>query len=241
MYQTFFKISLLSFIVRYCSLCHENITWLPKNAACPKCGYRPISYNIEKPYDCKMTADKILQKFTNKKKKDCDLVEPSSDISVMTCQQAPQCRCTCKYDQICAHCRVKKLCEDIFRPVKAEQDCGKCETKSSGLFNICKTSSSDCRPYLAKVLQELNDLCNINVTTQNKIVDSTESKKFETDVEDKSSYILHVNEVRDKNQKKNLEKNSAGHPEANKTNLNTDRKNVLLKKFKRNEGCKGKM
>lgn len=43
-------------------------------------------------------------------------------------------------------------------PRKETEECGKCESKSSGLFNVCKTSSKDCRPHLTRVFSELKDL-----------------------------------------------------------------------------------
>ncbi|CAD6992206.1 unnamed protein product [Ceratitis capitata] len=152
---------------RLCPVCKENISWLPKLACCPKCGYKPVPYVEEKPYNEKMTADQILQEYldkqssgTDQKLSDC-CRHDGGEIPATT--EKKECRCTCKNGKICAHCRIRKLCEDIFQPPRPpeepEQDCGKCE--SDEMFNVCKTSSKDCRPYLARVFSELRDLYDI--------------------------------------------------------------------------------
>ncbi|XP_017008876.2 uncharacterized protein Ppi1 [Drosophila takahashii] len=45
---------------RACVLCGEDVSWLPKVAACPGCGYKPIPEFKERPYDEAATAQSIL-------------------------------------------------------------------------------------------------------------------------------------------------------------------------------------
>ncbi|XP_068152394.1 uncharacterized protein Ppi1 [Drosophila tropicalis] len=45
---------------RFCHVCKEDVSWLPKIAACPHCGYKPVPLFIEKPYDENATADDLL-------------------------------------------------------------------------------------------------------------------------------------------------------------------------------------
>ncbi|KAH8383434.1 hypothetical protein KR009_008595, partial [Drosophila setifemur] len=46
--------------VRSCQLCGEDVSWLPKVAACPYCGYKMLPNFKEKPYDERTTAQQIL-------------------------------------------------------------------------------------------------------------------------------------------------------------------------------------
>ncbi|KNC28215.1 hypothetical protein FF38_14136 [Lucilia cuprina] len=211
---------------RYCPLCHENVTWLPKFAACPKCGFKPIPYNIEEPYDDKLTADQILQEFTNNKTTDPTIDKPSEASLI---GGAEKCRCTCKDGKICAHCRIKKLCEDIFKtPGNAEDDCGKCVSKSSGLYNICKTSSPDCRPYLTKVFQELKDLYHITKTKNENIIDDhKENVKRSVDKIQEAKHIKKIDEP-------------SSRSKTNEANLEAERKKFMVKNFQQHESCKGK-
>ncbi|EDV53110.1 uncharacterized protein LOC6554223 [Drosophila erecta] len=45
---------------RSCVLCGEDVSWLPKVAACPCCGYKPVPEFKERPYDEQATAQQIL-------------------------------------------------------------------------------------------------------------------------------------------------------------------------------------
>ncbi|XP_041675291.1 uncharacterized protein LOC108111451 [Drosophila eugracilis] len=45
---------------RSCVLCGEDVSWLPKVAACPSCGYKPVPEFKERPYDEEATAQQIL-------------------------------------------------------------------------------------------------------------------------------------------------------------------------------------
>ncbi|XP_036322652.1 uncharacterized protein LOC118736743 [Rhagoletis pomonella] len=149
---------------RHCPVCKTNISWLPKLACCPKCGYKPVPYVEEKPYNEKLTADQILQEYLDKQSSGTD--QKISDCCRAENEEIPsstdkkECRCTCKNGKVCAHCRIRKLCEDIFQPPRPpeepKKDCGKCESEE--MFNVCRTSSKDCRPYLARVFSELRDL-----------------------------------------------------------------------------------
>ncbi|XP_073816574.1 uncharacterized protein [Musca autumnalis] len=144
-----------------CPLCKENLTWLPKLAACPKCGYKPMPQFDNKPYNDEVTANEILNDYMDKGS-NC-----SEDSNDQICSQSDQttghCRCTCNPKKVCAYCRIRKLCADVFQSDghRKEDECGKCETKSSELYNICKTNSKECRPHLTRVFSELKDLYDI--------------------------------------------------------------------------------
>lgn len=129
--------------------------FLPKLAACPNCGYKPIPCFEEKPYDASQNADQILEEFQeNLQKNDNSVVD--------TCPKgSAKGRCTCKYGskKPCAHCRIRKLCEGIFQsPLPITNNCDVCEPKSSSVKCV---SSSENRPFLTRIFSELKDLYDI--------------------------------------------------------------------------------
>ncbi|XP_013107066.2 uncharacterized protein LOC106086800 [Stomoxys calcitrans] len=146
---------------RCCPLCKENLSWLPKLAACPKCGYKPMPTFEERPYNDKLTANDILKDYLEKKSSCTE--QPSSQSLCNDENEKPRCRCTCMPNKICAYCRIRKLCADVFQPEPQKQssDCGKCHENASETFNICRTSSKDCRPHLTRVFSELKELYDI--------------------------------------------------------------------------------
>ncbi|KAM7360764.1 uncharacterized protein ACRADG_007583 isoform 2-T2 [Cochliomyia hominivorax] len=220
-------------VKRFCPLCHENVSWVPKFSACPKCGYRSIPFDIEKPYDYKLTAERILQEFINKGKQD-------EEIHVDKCtmikeQKSPKSRCTCKDGKICAHCRIKKLCEDIFQTShNADEKCGKCESNTSELYNICKTSSPDCRPYLMKVFEELRKIYDIK-KPKKKDENGNKSKKFATD--DENCFKPELN----KEMEYKTEKHIANRNQNNEKNLEKEREKFLINNFQKKESCRGEI
>lgn len=119
----------------------------------------------EKCYNENITAEQVLAEYLDKRTTDNDSDEECNEARRRACEEKKECRCTCKLGKICAHCRIRKLCADIFKgnndTQPTEKDCGKCEPSSSAVFNICKTESNDCRPYLARVFSELKDLYDI--------------------------------------------------------------------------------
>ncbi|KAH8326671.1 hypothetical protein KR067_011678 [Drosophila pandora] len=156
--------------IRFCPICLTNMSWMPKFAACPKCGVKPMPVVEERHKEKKISADQILLEFLGKPPPTLD------DYCVDPCEKAkqeknkaeedecPPCRCTCKYGKMCAHCRIRKLCADIFKVDRMEPKCPKVEPKDSEDFCVVNKSSDDCRPYLAKVFSELRDLYDIKDT-----------------------------------------------------------------------------
>lgn len=136
------------------------MSFLPKLAACTNCCYKPVPYFQKKPYNETQSANEILNNFLDKSKTN------DNSGSETNLQEQSKCRCSCKYgsNKPCAHCRIRKLCEQIFHKpfpiIKAEDDC---EPKSSEV-HYC--SSEDNRPFLTKVFSELKDLYNIEEPTR---------------------------------------------------------------------------
>ncbi|KAH8278710.1 hypothetical protein KR018_007533 [Drosophila ironensis] len=156
--------------IRFCPVCLTNMSWMPKFAACPKCGIKPMPVVEERHKEKKLSADQILLEYLGKPKPTID------DYCMDPCEKAkqaakkddedecPPCRCTCKFGKMCAHCRIRKLCGDIFKVDRLEPKCKKVEPKESDDYCVVNKSSEDCRPYLAKVFSELRDLYDIKDT-----------------------------------------------------------------------------
>ena len=140
--------------LRNCPLCKANITYLPKLATCPNCCYKPVPYFEEKSYDDERSADEIMKECQNNLQTDDNTSSNSNEQE----DDTPKCRCTCKYgiDKPCAHCRIRKLCENIFNPPPKE-DAAKICKKSSG----ADCDNTDSRPFLSKIFSELKDLYDI--------------------------------------------------------------------------------
>ncbi|KAL7730508.1 hypothetical protein ACLKA6_000510 [Drosophila palustris] len=75
------------------------------------------------------------------------------------------CRCTCTKTKLCVHCRIRKLCADIFKrkAVTADgfvRECPvlKAVNSDEDFAVIVEPETEDCRPYLERVFAELRAL-----------------------------------------------------------------------------------
>ncbi|KAH8388354.1 hypothetical protein KR093_005102 [Drosophila rubida] len=146
---------------RFCPICLTNMSWLPKFAACPKCGVKPVPVVEDRHKQKALTADQIMIEFLGKPK------GAGEDFCVDPCnmqeeekgkEDETECRCTCKFGKVCAHCRIRKLVADIFQASKNEPVCPKAKPNSSEDFCVMDSDSAECRPYLSRVFSELRDL-----------------------------------------------------------------------------------
>lgn len=129
--------------------------YLPKLAACPNCCYKPVPHFKEKPYDDSQDAEQVLKELHD---------DPPSETYSL---DPKKCRCTCKVgiNKLCAHCRIRKLCEHIFQPpASKEEDIP--ESKSSEVNCV---SSSDNRPFLTRIFSELKDIYDIEESKPKEI------------------------------------------------------------------------
>ncbi|XP_020811787.1 uncharacterized protein LOC110186838 [Drosophila serrata] len=102
-----------------CQLCKSDISWLPKIAACPYCGYKTFEDipPSEGPYDLTTTAQQLLQDCLRK-----EVCEKGSSISqnreigdaLDDDPNMPK-RCLCVSGQPCTRCRIRKLCENFAK------------------------------------------------------------------------------------------------------------------------------
>ncbi|XP_034114062.1 uncharacterized protein LOC117574350 [Drosophila albomicans] len=149
---------------RFCPICLTNMSWLPKFAACPKCGVKPMPVVEDRHKEKALSVDQILNEFLGKPK------GAGEDYCVDPCnkqeeekgaEEETECRCTCKLGKVCAHCRIRKLVADIFQASKNEPVCPKVKPRSSEDFCVLENDSTECRPFLSRVFSELRDLYDI--------------------------------------------------------------------------------
>ncbi|EDW14347.1 uncharacterized protein LOC6572780 [Drosophila mojavensis] len=103
-----------------CSVCHANITWLPKFAACPYCGYKrcDLEQPSEEPFDETATAADVLRdhmlhtrvssESSQRSRFTCSNVDPASCSATKITKT-----CTCKGGRVCTRCRIQQLCDNM--------------------------------------------------------------------------------------------------------------------------------
>ncbi|KAM8702979.1 hypothetical protein ACLKA7_005339 [Drosophila subpalustris] len=165
---------------RFCPVCLTNMSWLPKFAACPRCGVKPMPVVEERHKLKPLTADQILLEFLGKPKGadenyclDPCHKQPEDEEDA---QEATTCRCTCKFGKLCAHCRIRKLVADIFQASKNEAVCPKAKPNPSEDFCVLENDTVECRPYLARVFSELRDLYNLKDTVRKEDLEKPVSR-----------------------------------------------------------------
>ncbi|EDV95017.1 GH23735 [Drosophila grimshawi] len=143
---------------RFCHVCLTNMSFLPKFAACPNCGIKPMPITEQCPKENKLTVDQILMEYLCKP---ADVDDGNSTSNAAKEIQETECHCTCNLGKLCAHCRVVKKCSEFYHKtgskvpkvseniVESEEDCSiSVEEKMS-------------RQFLAQLFSELCDLQNI--------------------------------------------------------------------------------
>lgn len=150
---------------RFCPVCLANMSWLPKLAACPKCGAKAMPVLEKRHKEKKLTPDQIIQEFLGKST-NAEFCEDPCEKAERERNEEGECsrKCECKSGKFCVHCRIRQLCSDIFKATKNEKVCPKVEPKSSEDFCVKEEDSQDCKPYLARVFSELRDLYEIKDT-----------------------------------------------------------------------------
>lgn len=133
-----------------CHFCHANITWLPKLAACPYCGYVHVDLEApsEEPFDEKETAAGVLRKHflatrKNQKEEDNRFVPSGLDESLKECTK----------------CQLKQLSDGMrkFKPLSTDRPCEK---------NSESPTPSEHRRKLIGVLKEMSNTYNEKTNTE---------------------------------------------------------------------------
>ncbi|KAH8318255.1 hypothetical protein KR067_011328, partial [Drosophila pandora] len=153
--------------IRFCPICLCSMSWLPKYASCPRCQTTTRPFAEETVSDLQ-TADQIMNE---------QLVRPQAakgveDFCQSPCEAAlkdhcsedecPPCRCTCTLDKICAHCRIRKLCEDIYHVPSSVHRIHPKAKSDEDYSVITDADMEDDRPYLARVFSELKNLYDLH-------------------------------------------------------------------------------
>lgn len=151
--------------VQLCPVCLHNMSWLPKYASCPGCGIKQIPIVEEIKPERKMTADEILKEYL-------DETPPVLDEARKRVPNENQskCRCTCKYDKLCANCRLRKRYPDIMPPKSKEVDVAMESEEDADedpeIYCLTQTRPMTFRPFLSRVLSELVHLYDIDLGKQ---------------------------------------------------------------------------
>ncbi|EDV48853.1 uncharacterized protein LOC6552557 [Drosophila erecta] len=178
--------------IRFCPFCLCSMSWLPKYANCPNCNAAPLPV-LQEHHSHKLTADEIVEELLKpkqhkesdeiacrqcqdpiihtkklRKKKKPGLGEPTQVSESDSGEECPPCRCTCSAEKTCAHCRIRKMCEDVFN---GENENAQEQETHIEVPQPCKgedfcviSNPSDDRPYLSRVLNELKDLYHLHDT-----------------------------------------------------------------------------
>ncbi|KAH8383533.1 hypothetical protein KR009_009221, partial [Drosophila setifemur] len=159
--------------IRYCPVCLCSMSWLPKYMPCPQCKTQPRIV-LEGHPTRELTADDVMAEILVKPEAQPGAEDfcthPCSDKLKEHREEHPQsddecipCRCTCKEGLMCAHCRTREICADIFyrEPVdelKTRNTIKAPDPGSTEDFCVIPKSEDDFRPYLSRVFSEMNSL-----------------------------------------------------------------------------------
>ncbi|KAH8278797.1 hypothetical protein KR018_009748, partial [Drosophila ironensis] len=112
-----------------CHLCQSDISWLPKVAACPYCGYKTYEDipPSEQEYDITATAQQLLT--DSLRKETCEVDTGAGDgiqldsVRQLVNQEDPNLPkpCGCIAGKPCTRCRIRKLCENFFKETESKQ------------------------------------------------------------------------------------------------------------------------
>ncbi|KRF83770.1 uncharacterized protein [Drosophila virilis] len=184
--------------IRFCPVCLNNMSWMPKFAACPNCNVKPMpAINIQKEQT--PTAEEVLIEYMGKPPQTIEDYCKSFSTKPAEENFSKVCRCTCKFGKLCAHCRVREMCANFFKSennVESVPETEASEVDPAGDICVSLVKSEMSRPFLARVFSELRDLHSIDNT---KRASELERECNEQSSRKKSRHILSLSR---KNQKK---------------------------------------
>ncbi|KAH8268696.1 hypothetical protein KR026_012083, partial [Drosophila bipectinata] len=153
--------------IRFCPICLCSMSWLPKFANCPRCQTTTRPFAEEPPSD-EQTADQIMKEQLVKPqppegvedfcRRPCEVALKELDGE----EECPPCRCTCKLGKICAHCRIRKLCEDIYHVPSSVHRMHPKPRSDEDFSVITDADAEDDRPYLKRVFSEMKNLYDLH-------------------------------------------------------------------------------
>ncbi|EDW59268.2 uncharacterized protein Dvir_GJ10379 [Drosophila virilis] len=172
-----------------CPMCHEDVSWLPKIAACPHCGYKPLPQFEEKDYDETATAKDILDDFfqhIGSESKSLDLGS-SSGCSKTCNNQASDVKTEEAFETIVHD--YKSLKQSI-KKCKSAQPCTssskrsqkKQQTNLVSIFTEMKKlfdDGCDEADKNAKIKEICEDACKLAKVTKNRRISNSNSKMSE--------------------------------------------------------------
>ncbi|KAH8232691.1 hypothetical protein KR032_011860, partial [Drosophila birchii] len=151
--------------IRYCPVCLHSMSWLPKYMPCPRCNTksRPVVPHQEEMSAMQIMAEQLVRPHVPQDNEQFCLGPCISSLRKVQHQESegecPSCHCTCTSYKICAHCRVRKLCEDIYHGPPVPPRRKPIPKPGPGEdFCVIAESEDDELPYLARVFHEMKNL-----------------------------------------------------------------------------------
>lgn len=148
-----------------CRVCRANITWLPKLAACPYCGYMRMDLDkpSEEPFDETATAAQVLRNHylttREKLKYDADQQIPctmreNQTLSETSVQSG---KCACTKTRICTKCHLKELSDGMPKMPNARNTIPHTASGSTTKKNLKSPTPSEHRKKLISIFKEMRE------------------------------------------------------------------------------------
>ncbi|XP_070142824.1 uncharacterized protein [Drosophila kikkawai] len=146
--------------IRYCPVCLYSMSWLPKYTPCPRCNTkaRPMLPPQKQLTAMQIVAEQLVrqQGVEDLCSGPCRLIQNAGSEG----DECPPCQCTCSGGKVCAHCRVRRMCEDIYHQSAPEPEQRMRLSRPGTQEDYCviQDSQDDHLPYLSRVFHEMKHL-----------------------------------------------------------------------------------
>ncbi|KAH8375804.1 hypothetical protein KR200_000039, partial [Drosophila serrata] len=155
--------------IRYCPVCLYSMSWLPKYMPCPRCNTKtrpvlPCQDPKEQLTAMQIVAEQLVRSSGPQGGEKLCLGPCISSHQVgqnrdSEGDECPPCQCTCTAHKICAHCRVRKMCEDIYKSPPVPKPPPRVPKPGPDEdFCVIQESQDDELPYLSRVFHEMKNL-----------------------------------------------------------------------------------
>ncbi|XP_030558895.1 uncharacterized protein LOC115761306 [Drosophila novamexicana] len=145
-----------------CPVCHANITWLPKVAACPYCGYKRFEMDkpSEEPFDESATAAEVLRNHMLRTRLSSEENSQRKHNSYASIPKNSK-DCTCRTSRVCTRCRIQELCDQMLSKSSTTKIKSQPQSQSQEQIRTPrKTAStpSQRRNQLLKIFTDMHDV-----------------------------------------------------------------------------------